>query len=76
MRRTRRAVMAISATTLALPALAQIPWPSRTIRFIVPFAAGGPVEVPARFLADHLGRALGQPVPAETRPGAGGSPGP
>ncbi|WP_439551259.1 Bug family tripartite tricarboxylate transporter substrate binding protein [Falsiroseomonas sp.] len=73
MRMTRRAVMAISATTLALPALAQIPWPSRTIRFIVPFAAGGPVEVPARFLADHLGRALGQTVLVETRPGAGGS---
>ncbi|MBX9596658.1 MAG: tripartite tricarboxylate transporter substrate binding protein [Roseomonas sp.] len=73
MRMTRRAVMAISATTLALPALAQATWPSRTIRFIVPFAPGGPVEVPARFLADHLGRTLGQTVLVETRPGAGGS---
>lgn len=69
---TRRALVA-AAATLPLPALAQAPWPSRTIRFIVPFAPGGPVEVPARFLADHLGRALGQTVLVETRPGAGGS---
>ncbi len=72
MRMTRRALMG-AAFALPLPALAQAPWPSRTIRFIVPFAAGGPVEVPARFLADHLGRALGQTVLVETRPGAGGS---
>ncbi len=72
MRMTRRALVA-AAAALPLPALAQAPWPSRTIRFIVPFAPGGPVEVPARFLADHLGRALGQTVLVETRPGAGGS---
>ncbi len=53
--------------------LAQAPWPNRTMRLIVPFAPGGPVEVPARFLADHLSRAFGQPVLVETRPGAGGS---
>ncbi len=74
MRFTRRAAMAgLGIGLLPMPSLAQAPWPGRTIRFIVPFAAGGPVEVPARFLADHLGRALGQTVLVETRPGAGGS---
>jgi tripartite-type tricarboxylate transporter receptor subunit TctC len=43
------------------------------VRFIVPFAAGGPVEVPARFIADAIGGPLGQPVIVETRPGAGGA---
>jgi tripartite-type tricarboxylate transporter receptor subunit TctC len=72
MRITRRGALA-GATLLARPARAQVPWPSRPIRFIVPFAAGGPVEVPARFLADALGRSLGQPVLVEPRPGAGGA---
>ena len=48
-------------------------WPTRPVRFIIPFAAGGPVEVPGRFLADRLSQSLGQPVLIETRPGAGGS---
>lgn len=60
---------------LALPAVAraQAPWPTRPVRFIVPFAPGGPVEVPARFIAEHLTQRLGQPVVVETRPGAGGA---
>jgi tripartite-type tricarboxylate transporter receptor subunit TctC len=48
-------------------------WPAGPVRFIVPFAPGGPVEVPARFLAEHLHAPLGQPVIVETRPGAGGA---
>ncbi len=48
-------------------------WPTRTLRFIVPFAAGGPVEVPARFIAEYLTPRLGQTVIVETRPGAGGA---
>ena len=76
MRITRRAALSalgVTAAALTAPALAQTAWPSRTIRLIVPFAPGGPVEVPARFLADHLSRSLGQAVLVETRPGAGGS---
>ncbi len=60
-------------TTLAAPALAQPAWPSRGLRFIVPFAPGGPVEPPARLMAEHLSHRLGQPVVVETRPGAAGS---
>ncbi len=53
---------------------AQAPaWPLRPVRIIVPFAAGGPVEVPARGLAEYLSQRLGQPFIVETRPGAGGA---
>ncbi|NKE45719.1 tripartite tricarboxylate transporter substrate binding protein [Roseomonas frigidaquae] len=67
------APLALAAPALVRPALAQPAWPNRPVRFIVPFAAGGPVEVPARFIADALGGKLGQPVVVETKPGAGGS---
>ena len=64
------------AASLAVPSLARaqgVTWPTRPVRFIVPFAPGGPVEVPARFIAEHLTQRLGQPVVVETRPGAGGA---
>lgn len=75
LRSTRRAVLA-GLAPLALPGLALAQparWPNRTLRFIVPFAPGGPVEVPARFIADYLTPRLGQTVIVETRPGAGGA---
>jgi tripartite-type tricarboxylate transporter receptor subunit TctC len=72
---TRRHILAGLAPAAAIgPAAAQpATWPNRTLRFIVPFAAGGPVEVPARFIADYLTPRLGQTVIVETRPGAGGA---
>jgi tripartite-type tricarboxylate transporter receptor subunit TctC len=48
-------------------------WPSRPIKMIVPFPAGGPTDVMTRVLSDKLGQVLGQPVVVENRPGAGGS---
>lgn len=70
----RRALLAAAAALPVLPARAQPrPWPNRPVRLIIPFAPGGPVEVPARPIAEHLGQRLGQPFVVETRPGAGGA---
>ena len=51
-------------------ALAQ-DYPTRPVKLIVPFAAGGPADVYARFLAQRLGDAMGQPFVVDDRPGAG-----
>ncbi len=48
-------------------------WPSRTLRFVVPYASGGPLDQAARVLADQMRTSLGQPVIVENKPGAGGN---
>jgi tripartite-type tricarboxylate transporter receptor subunit TctC len=55
---------------LALPASAET-YPSRTVKFIVPFGAGGPADVYARALAQHLSQTTKQSFIVEDRPGAG-----
>jgi tripartite-type tricarboxylate transporter receptor subunit TctC len=47
-------------------------YPSRPIRFIVPFTAGSATDIVARAVADRLGGALGQPIVVENKGGAGG----
>jgi tripartite-type tricarboxylate transporter receptor subunit TctC len=69
---SRRGLLGAGAALLATPALAQ-PFPSRPIRLVIPFPAGGPTDVYARFYADRMSRELGQPVVTENRGGAGGA---
>ncbi len=68
----RRAFIALSAAGLATPAIAQDAFPNRAVRFVVPFAAGGPSDIVARILAPRMSATLGQPVVVENRVGAGG----
>ncbi|HEY6023407.1 MAG TPA: tripartite tricarboxylate transporter substrate binding protein [Pseudolabrys sp.] len=60
----------IVAVFLAWPAAAQT-YPSRTVKMIVPFGAGGPADVYARVLAQHLSEETKQSFVVEDRPGAG-----
>ena len=53
-------------------AQAQEAWPSRSMTFVVPYAAGGYTDLVGRLTARYLERALGKPVVVENRPGAGG----
>lgn len=47
-------------------------WPTRTVKLIVPYAAGGYADTRARLIAEQLGKVLGQPVIIDNRGGAGG----
>ncbi|MBR0680790.1 tripartite tricarboxylate transporter substrate binding protein [Roseomonas eburnea] len=61
------------AALLAAPAVAhaQGSFPNRPVRIVVPFAAGGIIDVVARIIAEPLSRRLGQPMVIENTPGAG-----
>src|ERR1044071_2051040 len=65
-----RAALAVLALSLVQPAAAQ-DYPSRQVRIIVPFGAGGPADVYARIIAQHLSEQLKQTFIVENRPGAG-----
>ena len=72
----RRLAFAASAVlALALPALAQTDYPSRTVTMIVPFPPGGVADITARPVAEAMGRYLRQTVIVENKAGAGGGVG-
>src|SRR6185369_15624915 len=68
---TLRLVAALVAALAATAAPAQ-DFPSRPMRVIVPFPAGGPTDWLGRAVGEQLAKRMGQPVITENRPGAGG----
>ncbi|ART56986.1 ABC transporter substrate-binding protein [Acidovorax carolinensis] len=66
------ALLGLAALATAPSALADTAWPTRPITFVVPGAAGGTTDTPARFMAQKLGERLGQSIVVDNKPGAGG----
>ncbi|MBS0407346.1 MAG: tripartite tricarboxylate transporter substrate binding protein [Proteobacteria bacterium] len=62
-----------AAASMGLPALAQDNYPSRVIRIVVPYPAGGSTDQLARAVSEPMSQMLGQTVIVENKPGAGGT---
>ncbi|WP_431260657.1 Bug family tripartite tricarboxylate transporter substrate binding protein [Roseateles chitinivorans] len=76
----RTLIVAATATSAStafgawpLSGRAATPWPSRPIRLVVPFPGGSSPDLIARYLAEPLAQALGQPIVIDNKPGAGGN---
>jgi tripartite-type tricarboxylate transporter receptor subunit TctC len=72
-RRVLQAAGAAASVVVAPSLLAQPAWPSKPIRFVVPFAPGGTSEIVARSVAAELTKQLGQSVYVENKPGGAGA---
>ncbi|WP_439590618.1 Bug family tripartite tricarboxylate transporter substrate binding protein [Hydrogenophaga sp.] len=69
----RHLMLALAVSACALPAGAQDAFPSRPVALVVPFPAGGVVDVVARIVGQKMSTTLGQPVVVENKAGAGGT---
>jgi len=72
LRATLAGAMVFAAIT-SLPATAQVAWPTKPVKFIVPFPPGGSTDPMARMIGAKLADSLGQQFVVENRPGAAGS---
>ena len=74
MKLPRRRFLHLAASAAALPAVSRMAWaeiyPSRPVRIVVGFAAGGAADIIARLMGQWLSERLGQPFVIESRPGA------
>ena len=70
--RSLSAIAAMSCTSLTFAQAQVQPWPTKPIKYVVPFATGGVSDGVARLVAQHLGERLGQPVVIDNRPGVSG----
>jgi tripartite-type tricarboxylate transporter receptor subunit TctC len=71
---TRRQLNAAACAALLVPSVVRAraaAWPTRAVRIIVPFAAGGPTDVIGRIVGEQLSKSWGQQVVIENRPGGG-----
>jgi tripartite-type tricarboxylate transporter receptor subunit TctC len=79
MKLPRRTFLHLAAGAAALPVVSRVAWaqtyPARPVRIVVPFAAGGNVDLFARLIGQWLSERLRQPFVIENRPGAGTSVG-
>ena len=67
----KRSVLLLGLLAASVAGIAQQPYPNRPVKIIVPFAASGPADNYARFMAQRLQEALGQNFVVDNRPGAG-----
>ena len=71
----KKLILALAATAMMAGAAQAQSYPNRPISMIVPFAAGGPTDIVARIVSEHMSKTLGQQIVVENVAGAGGTTG-